>query len=216
MRKYPVFFFAAIALSSGTLAQEERLISEPEIGTSNTAVAGSPLYSFYRVYTTSGAKLGADTKAGNWLLEEKVPAGTELIPVKTSKAFKACVPIANTLSPDGPCFIDDDGDGLFDRQGPDEVAPFRKLKKPTPYSLTSVSVMRSDTLKTVVLYQGADASSLRFSYREFTNGIARAAFTEELSVPRESLPAMIMVKNLQIEVLGVDGMGLRYKVVKVN
>ncbi|MGD9472067.1 MAG: hypothetical protein AB7V38_07900 [Novosphingobium sp.] len=46
--------------------------------------------------------------------------------------------------------------------------------------------------------------------------MARPAFTEELTIPREPFPAMIMLKNLQIEVLGVSGMGLQYRLIKVH
>jgi hypothetical protein len=67
-----------------------------------------------------------------------------------------------------------------------------------------------------MLFQGATSDSLRFSYREFSNDMARPAFTEDLSIPREPFPSMIMVKNLQLEVLAVSGMGMRYRVVKAN
>ena len=73
-----------------------------------------------------------------------------------------------------------------------------------------------DAFRFVILFQGATTDTLRFSYREFKNDMARAAFTEELTIPREPFPQMMMLKNIQIEVLGVSGMGLRYKIVKVH
>lgn len=208
-----VLFFAFIPVSH---AQDIQIISKPEIGKENTVPAGEELYSFNRLYTVEGYQLDASTKAGNWLLETPVEAGTRLIPVSTTKAAKACVPQLGTFTPVGPCFIDDNGDGLFDRHSADEVTMFRKLKPPVPYSRTSLIVTREDNFKKIFLFQGATVDTLRFSYREFRNDLARPAFTEELSILREPFPAMIMLKNLQIEILNVSGMGLSYRVIKVN
>lgn len=91
-----------------------------------------------------------------------------------------------------------------------------KIKIPAPYSAATIFAVRTDAFKEVILYQGATADSVRFSYRQFKDDLARPAFTEELTIPREPFPAMMMVKNLQIEVMAVTGMGLRYRIVKVN
>lgn len=208
---------ATILLAASPLAaQEVETIRFPELGVETTVPAGGEIYSYARVYSIEGAQLDAEAKAGDWLLESKYPAGTKLIPVSTKAKLKACAPEKDSLVAVGPCFLDDDGDGTFDRQAADEIKMARKMKTPVPYSKTKISIVREDTFKTVLLYQGATADTLRFSYREFKNDIARPAFTEELSIPREPYPAMIMVKNIQLEVGAVTGMGLRYKVVKVN
>lgn len=209
----------ALALLSGAAGAAEpdvKIVSFPEIGTETSIPAGGEIYSFTRVYTLPGAQLDADAKAGSWLLEEKIAAGTQLIPVTTKAKFKACVPEAGTLIAKGPCFLDDDGDGKFDRQAADEIEMARKIKPPAPYTMTPVSVARDDNFKRAILFQGATADSLRFSYREFKNDMARPAFTEELTIPREPFPTMILLKDLQIEVLGVSGMGLRYRVIKAS
>lgn len=197
-------------------SQDVKLISFPEVGVPNTIPAGGTIYSYVKMYAIPGARLDADTKAGDWLVERPVPAGTELVPVNTRAAFKACAPYPGSLEANGPCFLDDDGNGTFDRQARDNITIERKLKPPVPYSLVDVSVLRSDAFKRVILFQGANSDSLRFSYREFNDDMARPAFTEELTIPREPFPAMIMLKNLQIEVLGVSGMGLQYRLIKVD
>lgn len=197
-------------------AQDLQIIRFPEIGVDSTIAAGSEIYSYARLYTIDGVQLEVDSKAGSWMLEKPVARGTKLISVSTKAKFKACAPAPGELTGSGPCFIDDDGDGRFDRQSADEVEMARKLKVPAAYTKTKISVVREDAFKSVLLYQGATSDTLRFSYREFKNDIARPAFTEELTIPRETFPAMIMVKNIQLEVLGVTGMGLHYKVVKVR
>lgn len=201
---------------AGSGAQEMKIVSAPAIGEESTVGAGGDVYSFMRIYTIDGARIDVDTKAGDWLAEQAVPAGTMLVPVETTKKYKGCVPFSGTFEPSGPCFIDDDGDGRFDRHSRDQVVIFRKLKQPVPYTIVPVSIARADSFKRTILYQGATADSVRFSYREFKDDMARPAFTEELTIPREAFPTMARVKNLQIELLGVSGMGLRYRIVKAD
>ena len=208
---------AIFVASAGTLsAQEMKVVSSPPIGQEMTVPVGEEIYSFIRLFTIGGYQIDADTMAGHWLLEAPVIAGTQLVPVTTTKAAKGCVPYPNSFKVEGPCFVDDDGDGTFDRHSGDETTMFRKLKRSVPYSSVSLTVAREDSFRRVILFQGATADTLRFSYREFTNDVARPAFTEELSVLRETLPATIMVKNLQIKVVRVSGMGLTYRIIKAN
>jgi hypothetical protein len=206
----------AIIASYPAVAQEMKVVSFPEIGTETSVPAGGELYSYLRVFTMDGARIDADTKAGDWLLEKPVAAGTQLVPVLTKTKFKACVPFPNSFDAAGPCFLDDDGDGRFDRHASDDFKMARKLKIPVPYTKVPISIIRADSFKKIILFQGATSDTLRFSYREFKDDMARPAFTEELTILRESFPFMVLVKNLQIEVLGVSGMGLRYRVVKAN
>jgi hypothetical protein len=188
----------------------------PEIGVEAVTPAGGELYSFVRVYTIDGAMLDEDSGPGGAFRGPSVPKGTQLVPVTTKAAYKACVPAAGTFQPEGTCFLDDDGDGKFDRQAHDEITRASRLKAPVRYSRVPVSVETEDTFKRVFLFQGATSDSLRFSYREFTGGLARPAFTEELTIPRSDFPFSIRLKDLQLEVLGVDGMGMRYRLVKAD
>ena len=193
---------------------EALLVSSPELGTEQTVPTGGELYSYSRLYTIEGARIDTETRAGDWLVEQRIPAGTLLVPVSTSKPFKGCVPFEGTFEASGPCFIDDDGDGTLDRHSRDEVVIFRKLKSPVPYSKTDISLMREDSFRYVLLYSGATGDTLRFSYREFKDNLARPAFTEELTIPRETLPQMIALKGRVFEILEVGGMGITYRLIK--
>lgn len=212
-----IFLACALTLlSAPAIGQEMRIESSPKIGAEAVVPAGEAIYSYARVYTIDGAQLKAGSGPGSYLRGRSVAAGTELVPVPTKSAYKACVPAPGTLDPDGPCFMDDDGDGQFDRQATNGYNMAQRLKEPVPYSRVPISLTREDSFKRLILFQGATSDSLRFSYREFDNDLARPAFTEDLTIPREQFPAMIRIKNLQIEVLGVTGMGLRYRVVRVD
>ena len=205
------------AIATSAAAQTARVDVKPEIGSEATVAPGEAVYSFSRVYTIPGAKTDVDGKAGGlWGVgNQSYPAGTALIGVTSKVKFKACVSAPGTFDASGQCFLDDNGDGVFERTAIDQTTIATKLKTPIPYHLSDVEVRREDTLRRVILYQGATGDSLKFSYREFNFDLARPAFTEEISVPREQLPAMVRVKNAQIEVLAVTGMGLRYRMVRL-
>ncbi|MEH6789950.1 hypothetical protein [Parasphingorhabdus sp.] len=205
-----------VALPCIVNAQELTLKHSPELGVETVVPAGGEVYSFTRVYTLDGARLEADSGPGSYLRGRSISVGTELVSVGTKAAFKACVPIKGTFEPDGPCFLDDDGDGRFDRQATNDYNLAQRLKIPVPYSRLPISVYREDSLRRVFLFQGATQDSLRFSYREFSAGLARPAFTEELTIQLAEFPLMIQLKDIQLMVLRVDGMGMRYKVVRAN
>ncbi len=208
----------SLAACGHAQAQTERIETNPEIGSIATVAAGEPIYSFRRVYSLPGTKTDAASEPAGWLGlgKETIAAGTKLVSVPTSRKYKACVPQNGTFEPKGPCFIDDDGDGTFDRTSLDSVKMATRLKTKLPYSHAELEVSRDDSLRRVFLYQGATSDSIRFSYREFNFDLARPAFTEEISVPRDAFPAMVRVKNIQIEVLAVSGMGLQYRLVSAS
>jgi hypothetical protein len=211
-----LFVILSVSLAQPAAGQELRLQFFPEIGAEAVTPAGGELYSFVRIRTIDGARLEEDSGPGSLWRGPSISKGTELIPVSTKVAFKACVPIKGTFQASGPCFLDDDGDGKFDRQAIDETTRAGRLKAPILYSRVPVSLFSEDSFKRVFLFQGANSDSLRFSYREFSDSLARAAFTEDISIPREPTPFMMAIKDLQIEVLGVDAMGLRYRILKAN
>lgn len=204
----------ALLVAAPATAETSTLVTFPAIGVERTIPVGGEVYSYTRAYITDGAILEEEAKAGSWLLERKFAAGTQLVPVSTRAAFKACVPAPGTLEPSGPCFLDDNGDSVFDRHSGDSVEMARKLKPPVRYKRAEVIVLRDDSFKYVILFSGGSNNSLRFSYREFKNDFIRAAFTENLEVPREPFPQMIRLKDLQLEILGLTGMGLRYRLVE--
>lgn len=180
----------------------------PDVGTTRTVGAGETVL---HVQNRADYKVWAlldDGKAGPWLLTRKIPAGTRLYPVETSKAFKACVSPTGT----GGCFIDDDGDGRFDRQSEDTFQIFRKEKGNPRYG--QVNASSESDFEYVIKFSGADADTLRFSYREFKGDMARDAFTEELTIPREAFPQMIRLKSHVLRIDSVSGMGMAYTVVE--
>lgn len=201
-----------MAFAADAQSVEQRLISVPKPNEALTIAPGEELFSFLRAYSTDGAALDVKVKAGNWMLEQWYEAGTELVPVTTSSKFKACVSTPGTLDASGTCFLDDDGDGTFDRHAGDSTTMARRLKPPIRYTKRSVTAFREDSFKYVIIFTGGTQQDLRFSYREFKDNLARPAFTEDLVVPRGSFPQMIRLKDHQFQIEGIDGMGFALQI----
>lgn len=205
-----------ISLASGAWAQDVQIVSHPELGILTSSPAGGEIYSIEKIYSIEGVQLNAEARTGSWLVElEMAPKGAQLIAVKGGEEYKACVPEAGTVIASATCLIDEDRDGKFEAYSMELRGKSKKLRAPVPYNAIRIGLDAKDDLKRVILYQGASSDSLRFSYREFKNDMARPAFTEELVIPREKLPAMIMIKNIQMEIISVTGMGLQYRIDKV-
>ncbi len=211
---------AALALAAAAtcaLAQvanvQEKIVAEPGIGVIRTVSVGSAIHerSRYLLVEETVTTVTERMKGGRWFLALTVTPDQPLTQVESKAKFKAC-----TNAGSGPCGLDDDGDGDFDRMAQDDMSMAIKLKKPVLYTIRRETRVQSDpkNFKQVILYAGATGDTLRLSYREFSNDMARPAFTEELSIPiTKTFPQMVAVKDIKLWLHGVDGMGLRYEIV---
>lgn len=109
------------------------------------------------------------------------------------------------------CAIDADGDGAFERLAGVGAG---KINPPVAYHDGEMRISRvNDNFEKKITYLGMSGDTLRLSYREFINDMARPAFTEELSLPLpKTFPARIVVKDTTFVILGISGEGLRYSV----
>lgn len=184
-------------------------VSSPSAGGEHLVTVGSAVYEYVRFVPVDVAFTDQPMKGGalNWL---RLGSGEPLFSVDTKAAFKACA-----AGGEGICGIDDDGDGKFDRIAQDWVSFASKLKAPISYRTEKWPRPLTDNLKETIVYAGATGDTLRLSYREFRNDFARPAFTEELSIPLgKTYPQMIAVKAIKLRLLSLDGMGLRYELLK--
>lgn len=107
--------------------------------------------------------------------------------------------------------MDDDGDGKFDRVAGNEVQGGKRLDHPIAYMKSEYIDTAPGSLKQVVIYLGSTKDTLRLSYREFVDDMARPAFTEEYSFPLDSkFPQPIGFKDVKMIVSGIDAAGLHY------
>ena len=62
-----------------------------------------------------------------------------------------------------------------------------------------------------VLYQGTSKGEVKISYREFSHGLARAAFTQDVSYELDpDGTAVIGFKGMRIKVLKATGHDIKY------
>ncbi len=180
----------------------------PAVGIRKTVSVGSNIHEYSKSFSFDAPVTEIEMKGGQWLLPLVVPAGTVLRQVESKSKFKAC-----TDDGQGPCGLDDDGDGTFDRMAQDFVTSALKLKVKVPYAMKRVVVDSNESFKQVILYQGATSDTLRLSYREFKNNMARDAFTEELTIPlTKTFPQDVAVKAVKLRIHNIDGLGLTYEV----
>jgi hypothetical protein len=187
---------------------ESHIANVPSTGAITTVSVGSNIHEYSKSFSYIAPVNDIEMRGGQWLLPLTVPAGTQLTQVDSKTKFKAC-----TDNGQGPCGLDDDGDGTFDRMAQDFVTSALKLKVKVPYSLKRIVVDTSESFKQVILYQGATSDTLRLSYREFKDNMARQAFTEELTIPLDkTFPQDIAVKAVKLRIHKINGLGMTYEV----
>ena len=189
-------------------SQVPQVIAMPAKGAEQTVSVGSTLYEYGKYIAFDVATPSQTMRVAPLLIPLIIEANTPLYRVSTSVKFKACTGMG-----DGPCALDDDGDGTFDRIAKDNSSAGLKLKAPVPYATHKVPRETPDSIKTILIYSGATSDTLRLSYREFRNDMARPAFTEDLSIPiTRQFPETIAVKDIKVTLLGISGLGLRYRI----
>ncbi|APZ98072.1 hypothetical protein BWQ93_05945 [Sphingopyxis sp. QXT-31] len=158
------------------------------------------------------AKLSAPINRKIYLVERlSLPSGTELEWQSSRGAF--CSESRGHFDSDGIesglCLADRDGDGRMETASGYGIVRPVQLKEPAPFTTRVGTVFSpSDVIKRIV-YLGGTSTEARFSYREFTReGLARPAFTEDLTVPLQSFPVQMTLKGVAFTIHGQSSAGL--------
>ena len=195
----------------------------PALGIDTTVGIGEVLWEEYSFDGQAGVIIKTAVQA-NWGSLEVVdlPPGAPLGIIRDKK-LKACqsssVVMGMKIWED--CLIDLDDDGRFDRVSFNDRGGSKELDPPVAYERATVEV-KGDQLagagsnfRKQLIYLGSSNSTLRISYREFKNDLARPAFTEELTIPIDGpLPQIFSVKSHIFSIRKLDGMGIHYTVLK--
>lgn len=195
-------------------------ISKPTPGETRSITIGDPLSEKFLAYKEVGAILIDDAQAPTELKSKvfRLPAGTEMLQIESSSPFKACeLHVSDRYFPH--CLIDDDGDGTFDRAALNDVTKAYPMERRARYRVTDVLVdvptggALVKQFRQTVIYQGSTSDTLKLSYREFSDDMARPAFTEEMLVPiGRQFPQQFAVKGLSFTILSLGPMGMTYRV----
>jgi len=198
---------------------EERVGSVPSIGTASEASVGNPIFSQFRYWSRTGYRMkdAFSTRVG--LSKVVVAEGDFLYKASIEGQVLFCTEKASFIDPlAGPlttaCFVDANSDGTFTRvkAKPALVWFEDAIPKPLRYERSELVTPKADSFKYEILYQGTSKGTLRLSYREYINDMARPSFFQEVSYDIAAYPAEIAFKSVRIEVLNTDNTGIRYRI----
>lgn len=211
---------AALGWAAAATAAPEgqrQIIITPEVGAEAKATAGSTMFERTRGSRYPAVRL-EQTATFRWGLYPAytIPRGQLLsIEADNGKKLVAC----EKPNLDVYCLIDRDRDGSFEAVNTWTGFITSKLPVPIPYTkgLELIVPDEVDAFRQMLIYLGMSGQTLRLSYREFINDLARPAFTEEVTFTLSGqYPETVAYKDLSIDILGVDNAGLRYVIRAAN
>jgi hypothetical protein len=111
------------------------------------------------------------------------------------------------------CLVDSNNMQVFDASMFKSYGNRFSLSNPVPYEIkVTETVMQSrDDFYVDVLYHGVSKGEVKISYREFSAGIARPAFTQDVSYELEpNGTALIGFKGMRLKILKATSQNLEY------
>jgi hypothetical protein len=101
---------------------------------------------------------------------------------------------------------------IEDRNGDVQLkmnAGYSMLKR-EEYEKKIITLDNQDTFEQTVLFTGTNGTNVMFSYREFTNNVARPAFTIDLSFDTR-IDNLVRIKGARLEIVKYDNQSITYK-----
>jgi hypothetical protein len=197
----------------------EKTGRKPELNAISKINVGDSLFSQFRYWSKTGIRLldnvnvsftlgSARASAGDFLLRS-VLDGRQVLCTERSSFFDF---LANPLSP--ACFVDPTGNGQLESvlAKPGMVLFEKAIGSTVRYEVSELIVPRQNAFRNELLFQGSSNKTLRLSYREFVNDMARPAFFQDVSYDMTALPMTVTFRSVRIEVIGAGNDGLTYRV----
>lgn len=206
---------AAVAVSlagcaGGQIQYERKFGANPPIGQQAVSSPGDIVYTEFDYAAVSGATLKSGYRDTIQLMEIQFPPGAELVQFGSEYCTSAPVvrsPITGQMG--NACLSDSNGDGAFDGISGSNLFP--ASIDPLPYD--KVSIGSGSGFRKELLYQGIQGETVRLSYREYANDMARPAFQQDLTYNMERAgPTRVTFKGVQLEISGANNNGLSYRV----
>ena len=182
--------------------------------TEQSVSIGSVIYELSRFPVVDRIVMNDDLSVKLPLATLSLSSGDALVQEASKAKVKAC---DRRDGGSGLCLLDDDGDGLFDRwTQADTFFAAKTLKVAAAYKVASVPLAGArGSFRSTLTFLGAADGSLRLSYREFSDDLARPAFTEDYVVPLgRTYPQIIAIKDVRFSVKAIEGSVIRYAVEK--
>ncbi len=191
----------------------------PEVGKTATASVGNPVFTQFRYWSRVGTRLDSGVSARVALGRIEAPSGSFLFKSQVEGEDVFCTESMSYIDPlTGPfkpaCFVDRDRDGRFEivKAAPGAIWFETKLPVPVGYATGEDIRPTPDSKKMELLYQGFASKTVKLSYREYINDMARPAFFQDASYEIESFPSEISFKGLRLRLLSAGNSGIEYMV----
>ena len=187
-------------------------VGETDSGTLLRAYVGDILYTKYDYESRDFVRLTFENSCGMGCT--LVATDTIFLASQVNGKYGACgmgqtkTGMMGFMQPINLCVIDEDRDGVMESWAGSGING--KLKNPVPYQFQTADSVRGK--KKELIYQGKQADTLRFRYREYINDIVRPAFdqTVEYNLDRDS---MVTFRGMKILVDKADNQEISYRIV---
>jgi hypothetical protein len=154
---------------------------EPNVRTSVNV--GQVMLSEYDYLAQDRAVLRDSLSGSFWSGRNAAVAGSSLVAAMSQGVKVYCLPPGGMGS---PCVKDTNGDGLFDKASTMNaygILVNESNIEPVGYRQGEQNI--EDGFKYELIYQGLDGNVVRIAYREYTENLARPAFSQDLSYTLE-------------------------------
>lgn len=193
----------------------------PQIGEEAEARVGDEIYSTGNYFESDygpGVMLATGIEKTIMLNRVSAPQGTIATPAANGEyCTEDKVLLDPIVGPWQPvCLVDRDADGAFEKIAvrPGLVRYWRDLDPPVQYVSTSGGkrMAAAGGFKKELVFQGVDGQTLRVMYREFSDDMARPAFSQDLTYPIAGGRASIIFRDLIIDVTAIESTSISYVV----
>lgn len=209
---------ASIQITERNVATE-KVGESPPIGSQASTPVGGTVFSQFRYWSKIGYRLDAPVNSSFMLGQVAAAQGDSLVRAVVDGKTAFCTERRTYFDPVvGPhrttCFIDPVGSGTFTKMtaAPGVVWLEKDLPSPVGYSKSEQIFPRSDSFKYELLYQGVSGKTIRLSYREFLDDLARPAYFQDVSYDIGTLPVTLTFRTVKLEVFSADNNALSYRV----
>jgi hypothetical protein len=210
---------AAVTVIEANNGPEERIGKVPAVGVESTVPVGSQVFSQFRYWSRTGFRVKDSYNDRLVLGRIVVSEGDFLVKASVDGKVAYCTEKRAYVDPlAGPfasaCFVESTTPGSFGsvKARPGAIWFENKLAPEIRYERSELMAPKVDSFKYELLYQGISKGTLRLSYREYSNDMARPSYFQDVSYDIPSFPAEVAFKSVRLEVINADNNGIRYRV----
>ena len=184
--------------------------SFPELNAPVTVNVGEVMVSEYDYLSQNRAILREAIRGSLWTGRNSLIAGASLVEAVSEGVTVYCQPPGGVGN---PCLRDSDGDGYFDRASVMNLYGMLVSPSnidPVGYRVSNPTI--EDGFKYELLYQGVDGNVARIAYREYTDNLARPAFSQDLSYTLSDGTTSISFREVSITIQDANNNDITYTV----